>query len=318
MAPLRLKTPKEPGKYDRLPYRIKPSTPPGQALGTGDAPILLTPSPSPVAERVPFSFLELAAELRLQVYAHLLPTGYIISFGVRTENENGPLINLTAIFYGENTFQFSIDGLPHKPVSLHSPYIFGPLGRPISLPLLRNLRRIELVVSVSTTGHWVTKRHRARLEHFVDVLKEHADDENKKSLLTNLTVRCDARTKTRGQHIRYGQHSIYYYGSEVPHKELYMYGVEPLAQLRGIEQVKVHGLPDWFANCLELCIKGDGGHLLPKKYKAKGKLVTYKTHLGGRIRTKSVQKSAKTWNKPLLDWKEFARRNCIERPSKNL
>ena len=71
---------------------------------------------------------------------------------------------------------------------MRSPYIFGAFGHPHRLALLRNLRRICIHVAPDIDSHWAVKRQRARLEYLVEILKEHADENNQKSLLQDLSV----------------------------------------------------------------------------------------------------------------------------------
>ena len=85
---------------------------------------------------------------------------------------------------------------------------------------------MEIPISGIAT-HWTAKRHRARLDYFIRILKEHADDENQRSLLERLTVHADWG---RSQNV--------------------MYNLESLASLRGIQDVDIKGiyLPTWYVN----------------------------------------------------------------------
>jgi hypothetical protein len=41
-----------------------------------------------------------------------------------------------------------------------------------------------------------------------------------------------------------------------------MFGFESLATLSGVKDVSITGLPEWYAQCLTLCIQGIGGEVL--------------------------------------------------------
>jgi hypothetical protein len=97
--------------------------------------------------------------------------------------------------------------------------------------------------------YWSMKRHCARLQQFVKVIKEHADAEAKASLLTDLSV-----TMGLVGAIRYQQ--------DMDARNIF--ALEELAPLRGIENVDIGGensaaMPDWFAKCLQCCIQRRGG-----------------------------------------------------------
>ena len=85
-----------------------------------------------------------------------------------------------AVLYGSNTFEFTVTDNAHYVSSLRSKEIFGPFGDALCLPMMRNMRSIHIQVILHADSHWAIKRQRARLEYFVEVLKEHADDENRK------------------------------------------------------------------------------------------------------------------------------------------
>jgi hypothetical protein len=99
-----------------------------------------------------------------------------------------PLLSASAVLYGSNTYNFTVHGQTMWPKSLRSPFVFGPLGHPDRLPLLRNLRSIHIEVISDANGHWAVKCQRSRLEYLVEVLKEHTDDSDQKSLLDDLKV----------------------------------------------------------------------------------------------------------------------------------
>lgn len=220
-----------------------------------------------------------------------------------------------AILYGSNTFEFQITSNPHFPISLQSPQIFGPFGTPEHLPLLRELRSIHLEVSISDTTHWIVKRQRARLEYFISVLKEHSDDADKKSLLEKLTVHLGPVQRRQ----TFSRCSM----PHVPHitrstLDNYMFGLDSLAELRGIVEIRVTGVPEWYARCLELCIRGEGGEVqrtewpvVEKKKKKKAK----KTARGQVKRSKGAKMiSTRRWWQPVMNWMEFAEKNGLEMP----
>jgi hypothetical protein len=209
------------------------------------------------------------------------------------------MLTYTAVLYGSNTYHFTISSTAHHPVSLRSPQIFGPFGEQDRLPLLRNLRSIYIEVILNDNSHWGVKRQRARLEYFIEILKQNADDDNKKSLLQELKVTMSDRV-TKTWHNRC---------SRPPHqldKEKYIFGLESLVGLRGIKDVEVTGVPDWYAQCLQLCVEGKGGEVKetdwPKVQAKKGKAWSKKLV------------STRQWWQPMLNWKEFAEQNRVECP----
>lgn len=222
-----------------------------------------------------------------------------------------------SVLYGMNTYKFTIHGRAIWPKSLRSPYVFGSLGHPLRLPLLRDLRRIHIDVVADVDSHWAVKRQRARLEYLVEILKEHADDQNKGSLLQHLRVDFRLAQVPDPRLLPLSQSTGYSYLQFLrPPKSLekYMFGLESLALLRGIKDVQVNGLPDWYAKCMQLCIQGKGGQvqetdwpqLQVKRSRGRGKLDSRKTT------THWV--TLRKWHQPMLNWKEFAERNDITLP----
>ena len=220
------------------------------------------------------------------------------------------------LLFSKNTFRFHVDGLAHHPTSLKSPEIFGAFGRPDRFHLLREIKNLEIVVNASTTGHWVTKRHRERLDYFVRILQEHAGDQNQQSLLSNITIRFDAHRKNRSVYAT-NRGQPYTYGCEVYNKSQYTYGFEPLAALRGIKTVVVDGLPAWYSRCLKCCIIGEGGDVLPVEYPAEVKRRKITSPSGYR-RYEMVVVTTRKWTQPILNWHEFATRNGIKLPNSNV
>jgi hypothetical protein len=181
-------------------------------------------------------------------------------------------------------------------VYLRLPQIFGPFGTSHHLPLLRKLRSIAVAVSLNEFTHEGVKRLHARLRYFVSVLKKHA---GKQSLLQNLIVHVEMVTDPRDP--PYSAHE------GLVTVETLMFGLESLTKLRGIRNVKVTGVPDWYARCLTLSLQGTGGDV--RKY-AWPLSARKKWNIMGRAR----HVSAMEWWQPTLDWKEFAERNGVEMP----
>ncbi|EUC39555.1 hypothetical protein COCMIDRAFT_10357 [Bipolaris oryzae ATCC 44560] len=169
-----------------------------------------------------------------------------------------------SVLYGMNTYKFTIHGRAIWPKSLRSPYVFGSLGHPLRLALLRDLRRIHINVVADVDSHWAVRRQRARLEYLVEILKEHADDQNKGTLLQHLRV--DFRlARVPDPRLLPHYHSTEYSYEQflrLPKRvEKYVFGLESLAPLRGIKDVQVNGLPYWYTKCMQLCIQGKGGQV---------------------------------------------------------
>jgi len=205
-----------------------------------------------------------------------------------------------------------IDGSAHFPKSLSSPLIFGPFGNNggARLHLLRNLRSIRIDFVPDTDSHWAVKRQRSRLEYFVDVLKQHFDDEDRKSLLQELYV--DVRIPgDRGRDRRYSSN-----GNPIPlpkDSEKFLFGLESLATLRGIKDVKITGVPDWYAQCLTLVIQGKGGDVLETDWPPLEVKRSKSTGWSSK-KTSKVWVTTRKWHQPTLNWKEFAQRNKVEIP----
>jgi hypothetical protein len=142
---------------------------------------------------------------------------------------------------------FRIVARSRSPDLSESAMIFGPLGLPHRLHLVREIRHICLVVDVNDTGAWAMKRLRARLSLFVESVRQDTDDDAKNSLLKKL-------------HIRFAWNG----GRPDRYTEQYMFALEALTSLRGIEDVSVKDIriadiDPCFTQCVELCIKGEGG-----------------------------------------------------------
>lgn len=298
-------------------------------------------------------FLNLPAELRLEIYQLLLPhnmTLYFERFHLRTKDgrlwgvvygmkpgdstrydivstpkppfslqaiPQNPcpvvwqvfLINkfiseeARAVFYGSNTYKFIIGGIgPLSPT-------FGPFECPDRLPLLRYIRKMHFIVFVNWDTHRIVKEQRARLECLVEVLKTHAGDEEQKSLLQELKIEVNMLGENQGGYCRHRARRR----NPLPVPESvdkFMFGLESLAALRNIRKVEFIGLPDWYTQCLELCIQGKGGDVLETNWP----LVQVKRQRDYTKRAKKVWVSARKWHNPTLNWKEFAERNNIAIP----
>lgn len=221
----------------------------------------------------------------------------------------GKTLTLTAILYGSNVYEFRINSTVHQPTSLRSTNIFGQFGSDDNLPLLRNLRSICIDFVMDSSVHWAVKRQRARLDFFVEILKAHADDENRRSLLQELTV--NVRTVPDDAYVP----------PQYPDVETFMFGLESLAALRGIKDVRVTGVPEWFARCLQVCIRGKGGEVVETDWpqvQIKRKVLTPEEKTmrydWQKKKFKTAWVTTRKWWQPVFDWKEFAERNGIEVP----
>jgi hypothetical protein len=174
--------------------------------------------------------------------------------------------------------------------------------------LLRNLRRIHIEVVPDINSHWAVKRQRSRLEYLVEILKEYADDSDQKSLLEALKVDFQLTSQKPAQSAC-GKTVRGTINSCVPKDtEKFMFGLESLAYLRGIKDVEITGLPEWYTKCLQLSIQGRGGGvekidwpLVGSRRRGKGNSTQWKKYLV----------STRKWHQPTLNWKEFAERNKI-------
>ncbi|KAF2125127.1 hypothetical protein P153DRAFT_253500, partial [Dothidotthia symphoricarpi CBS 119687] len=263
-------------------------------------------------------FLDLPAELRMEVYKLMIPHDLIISFQQTIIDENDPdgfvIVSETkksknAILYTSNTYLFIINSQAHSPLSLRSPQIFGLWSHPTHLPLLRNLPTIHLSISLDHSPgveHWTVTRQRARLAYFVEILNQHANDKTRKSLLQHLVINVSCIASAR--------HNPKTPSPPLPLPsipvEKFMFALESLAALRGVQNVQITGVPDWFARCLQLCIRGRGGDVREVVWPVVE--VVRKRGVYRKARTKWV--TTRKWYQPMLDWREFAQRNGVVMP----
>lgn len=90
-----------------------------------------------------------------------------------------------------------------------------------------------------------------------------------------------------------------------------MFGLESLASLRGIKDVTVTGLPEWYATCLQRCIQGKGGEVQEVHWPLVE--VRHRRNVWS-TQWKKAWVTTRKWYQPTLNWKEFAERNDIPTP----
>jgi hypothetical protein len=215
------------------------------------------------------------------------------------------LLKATATFFANNTIALHINTSQrvHEPVELGLSAIFGPFGLLSSPHLTRHLRRVDLTISFTKSEEDAVALHRVRINHFVDTIKQRATDVEKRPLLRCLHVRLISK----------GGHKKYLYPGLAPHIERYrfaehMFNLERFTELTHIPTVEFAGLPEWFAKCLTLRVRGEGGDLNALKWP----METRRTKNGRFVRP--WQGSTRQDWQASLDWMEFAQRNGIEMP----
>ena len=183
----------------------------------------------------------------------------------------------------------TIDTDPRDTASLSTPEIFGPLGLPERLHLLRDLRSISLnLTHMRHSQYWAHRRHRGRLARFVEIMQEYGEDAEKGSLLESLSV-----------HLGEGGRS--------------QFVLEALTPLRGIKNVCISGcVSPWFAESLRLAIQGTGGDVRKAVYEE----TEVKKRIGtpGNRKWKKMTVSTQQWYMPEMDWIPFALQNEIDMP----
>jgi hypothetical protein len=92
-----------------------------------------------------------------------------------------------------------------------------------------------------------------------------------------------------------------------------MFGLESLTALRGIKHVAIKGVPEWYAECLEVCIKGKGGEILETEWPI-AEVRRKKKSMWQNGKGKIAWATSRKWYQPKLDWKEFAERNGVGLP----
>jgi hypothetical protein len=269
----------------------------------------------------PVSFLSLPTELRLQIYRLTLPHCTRIKFRTsghswpRDGRDDSPPTTLRVstglfrvnrivseeskdVFYGENEFEFRIDGYESRPVAEQ---IFGPLGRYNRLSLLRRLRRIKLYIQLSSAKSSITLRHRTRIQKFVAAFGEMEGEQC--AALEHLKVEFDPFVSdVRGCRFL-GYHRM---------PELrWQYPLEELTKLPVVSKVEIEGVDDWFAQCLEKAITRTGGDLHEIQYP---KIERKRKRPGGKKKSTETLTS-KTWEMPTYNWDEFAEKNDVPLPT---
>ena len=130
----------------------------------------------------------------------------------------------------------------------------------------------------------------------MDAIKKHRQDERMGSRLKQLKIKVHIVAEGYGRGDESALHRAL--------KEC-MYTLEVLTELPKIEDVEITGPPTWFAECLALCISGQGGSVLLLRWPNR-RLKNKK----GMPRYKSLRPD----DNPSLDWSEFSQRNDIKLP----
>jgi hypothetical protein len=102
-----------------------------------------------------------------------------------------------------------------------------------------------------------------------------------------------------------------YEGAEI--REQYMFALEPLTAVHPalkVQEVRVTGVPGWFANCLKMRIQGEGGGVERTEWSSK----TFRRRAGVRHGKKKIRVTTRAWQYAVWDWRAFAERNGIQVP----
>lgn len=94
------------------------------------------------------------------------------------------------------------------------------------------------------------------------------------------------------------------------HLDIAQFVLEPLVKLRGVLKAEVLGTQEWFAGCMEMFLRGEGGVLKEIEYPAT--TVTKRVKCRNVWKNTRVQKAGRLWYEPVFDWAEFAVRNGIQ------
>lgn len=237
------------------------------------------------------------------------------------DSESRPLSRATtnsslAILYGQNTFNFNINAVAKYS---DESKVFGLFADPSRKHLLRDLRRITLHINLNDYSRLAVKRHRERLQQFVQELQKFSHDSQNKSLLKKLKVEWFS-TSLEWHHDSTlqitGIPSVARRSDNEIQKD-YIFGLEGLTALSGVEDVEIIGrhVPLWLIECLRRCVKGIAKAPLPIVYpELVVKRMDREKFIGAKRTYKYVAVSTKKWCDPLLNWTEFADREGIEIP----
>ena len=215
------------------------------------------------------------------------------------------LTSSPAIFFDSNEFSFYLSGSTDDFSTT-----FGSFASEDRLALLRDIRKLRLVLNINSEKENAYPRLRYRLHQFVEQLRKHSKNEGKSSLLKTLRLgmACKGRDVVYDDRLGWTTvdirlHSFF---------EHHMFALEVLTDLRfvgTIKNVTVTGVPSWFADCLELCTSGSGGDLLRAPWFA-----TYLEcvqNVGVWHRRSPLESHEPS---SIYDWEEFADRNDICSP----
>ncbi|KAI4705213.1 hypothetical protein J4E81_000093 [Alternaria sp. BMP 2799] len=263
-----------------------------------------------------FRLLDLPAELRIHVYSFLIPHNMEITFeryGWSSSNEPDWTTNA---FRKDEDFSYKIGSNPYyknTKVRRYNHFTVETQLFRVS-KFVSNETNIHIDVIPDVDSHWAVKRQRSRLEYLVEILKEHADDTDQKSLLQDLKVDFQLVSQDKMKRMLRNRPTWQQVVKpSIPEDTgKFMFGLESLASLRGIRDVEINGLPEWYTKCLQLAIRGKGGDIQETDWP----LVEVKRRANGKRRSsKKLFVSIRKWHQPTLDWKEFAERNGITTPA---
>lgn len=215
------------------------------------------------------------------------------------------ILKEAAAFFSNNIIALMINEEPRElePAEMKLSAIFGPFGLLSNPHLIRDLRRVDLTISIDRMDTGGVALHRVRINHFVNMIKQHAVDNYKRPFLRRLHVRLASKEGLK-EHL---------YPSIAPRLEdgqfeEYMCNLECFAELTHIPIVEFTGLPEWFAQCLTMRVRGEGGDLSTLKWP----METLNRRKGRFV--KPWKQSMRRKGQVKLAWDSFAKRNGIEIP----
>jgi len=196
---------------------------------------------------------------------------------------------------------------------------------------LRDVENLRIILNIrsgdSTAAPY--NRLRGRLQQIITQLTLHAEDKDQKSLLKKLEISIavdgldlvdvkevgleDADDGRLGYLGAMDMAGFVNLDTRLkPYVTRFMFALEPLVGLFPgvvVESVRVRGVPSWFARCLELCVRGQGGELLELDW---GYNVVMRQVGVGVARKRRVSVTRKMWMQPVYDWRRYAEENSIE------